>query len=359
MRAQKPPYTAEEATHEQRRPPVGTPAASRRAGGDITPAGVLALQRTAGNAAVTGMVKHRWHDPVGTDIGRGPQVTVTTVQRALPIQRMRWASGNFEFTNVSPDYMDKATRVLDLLSSHSIIKKYVNGRPCRITLEKRTADTPADVIDRGPDGVQVTMAAHYFENYEIGYIAGMLAHEFGIHPVPESRRGVTEEEAMFKDMDWPVPGLSGSTMNSATAKQGDHVLGVLPGSPRYQIYKDVALEMARLLLRDATSQAPEASPKDVTDLLDCFLMDVASVAATNDNRLAAASLFSGGAVRRNIATVYEHYKNEISTNLPEEYADLKPLFPPEKVPSAVTADFGRLAKSVASAMWGKPRSVDG
>jgi hypothetical protein len=354
MRAQKPPGAAEKATHERRRPP-----ASRHGAEDLTAAGVLALQRTAGNAAVTEMVNHRRNGRTGTDAGVRPQVTAPSVQRALPIQRMRWASGNFEFTNVSPDYMDKATRVLDLLSSHSVIKKYVNGRPCRITLEKRTADTPADVIDRGADGVQVTMAAHYFENYEIGYIAGMLAHEFGIHPVPESRRGVAEEEAMFKDMDWPVPGLPGSTMNTSTAKQGDHVLGVLPSSPRYQIYKDVALEMARLLLRDATSQAPEASTKDVTDLLDCFLMDVASVAATNDNRLAAASLFSGAAVRRNIAKVYEHYKDEVSSNLPEQYADLKPLFPPEKVPSAVTADFARLAKSVASAVWGKPRSVEG
>jgi hypothetical protein len=111
------------------------------------------------------------------------------------------------------------------------------------------------------------------------------------------------------------------------------------------IYKQVALEMAKLLLADARSQTPE---QDVTDLLDCFLMDVASIAGTNDKRLTGASPF-GASVRADIAKVYEHYKKEMKDSLPYGYKHLDPLFPPEKTPSAVTAAFVKLGKAVMAA----------
>nr|WP_228718785.1 DUF4157 domain-containing protein [Kitasatospora acidiphila] len=290
------------------------------------------------------------------------------LQRSAPsIQRTRLASGKIAFTNVSvkyPESQQKAMRVLGLLSSHPGITQFLDGRTCEITLEKRTTETPADVIDKGPDGVFVTLAAYYFENYDIGYIAGMLCHEFGIHPLAEQKLGPGEEDG-FKGMPFPVPGLEGEdrggpdgfvSMNSETAKQGDHVLGAIPGSPRYTIYLDVALQMADLLFREAEQQEPGAQKKDVTDLIDCFLMDVASIAATNDDRkrgVPRPGNSEGEAVRRDIATVYNSYKGRISRDLSVERQEkIAPLFPADKTPQGVKDDFTTLITRVGKGvLW--------
>ncbi|WP_225446726.1 DUF4157 domain-containing protein [Streptacidiphilus sp. PB12-B1b] len=294
--------------------------------------------------------------------GAGP------VQRALPtIQRARLSSGSIAFTNVSmkyPQYSDKAQRILQLLTSHSAITQYINGRRCDITLEKRALETPADVTDKGADGVDVKLAAYYFEQYDIGYIAGMLCHEFGIHPLAEAKPGLAGEEEGFKGMPFPVPGLESeqrepdgfASMNSATAKQSDHVLGAIPGAPRFTVYRDVTLEMADLLLRDVHDQQPNAHEQDVRDLLDCFLMDIASIAATNDDRKRGAPVIGnseGESVRGDIARVYNAYKQRLLAELsPERQQRIAPLFPQDKTPAGVKSDFQALMTRIAKgALW--------
>jgi hypothetical protein len=141
-------------------------------------------------------------------------------------------------------------------------------------------------------------------------------------------------------------------MNSAEAKQADHVLGVIPQGPRYGVYKAVTTEMAERLLHDVKDQVDGAKQQDVTDLLDCFLMDVASMAATNDNRLLGAPPKSGSeAVRKDIAQVYNRYRALLSADFPED-SPIRPLFPPEKTPEAVKQDFLTLAARIAKgAAW--------
>lgn len=280
------------------------------------------------------------------------------VQRAaLPIQRARMVSGKIAFTNVAntyPAYFGKAQRVLQLLSEHKQIQDYLRGRPCDIVLEKRIKDAPAEVKDNGDEGVKVILAAYYFENYDIGYIVGMLSHEFGIHPLAEAKPQLLDEEQHLKGMPFPVPGLEEQPkfMNSDEAKQADHVLGAIPQGPRYGVYKAVTKEMAERLLQDAKGKVDGAKEQDVTDLLDCFLMDVASIAATNDNRLLGAPAKSGSeAVRNDIAQVYNRYRALLSADFPEE-SPIKPLFPPEKTPEAVKQDFLTLAARIAKgAAW--------
>ncbi|MBK6017397.1 hypothetical protein [Streptomyces sp. MBT53] len=322
-----------------RRAPLSGPAADTA----TRPAhALLSLQSRAGNANVARML--------GAEGRPAP-----AVQRAPVVQRNKLLNGNISFTNVSlkyPESQDKATRVLQLLSANTAIKSFLNNRSCRITLEKRTSQAPADVVDKGADGVFVTMAAYYLENYDIGYIVGMLCHEFGIHPMAAAAPHTRDEEEAFRGVPFPVPGLEHkphpdgfASMNTDAAKQADHVLGVIPGSPRYTIYRNVTLEMADLLLRDARNKAPGAREQDVTDLLDCFLMDVASIAATNDNRLRGMPLLGnneGPAIRQDIASVYNAYKSRLADDLSEERQPIKPLFPPEKTPEAVKADFNTL-----------------
>ncbi|MGW3101144.1 hypothetical protein [Streptomyces sp. NPDC001100] len=322
-----------------RRAPLSGPAADTA----TRPAhALLSLQARAGNANVARMLGQE---------GR----PAPAVQRAPVVQRSKLLNGHISFTNVSlkfPESQDKATRVLELLSVNTAIKSFLNGRTCHITLEKRTSQAPADVVDKGADGVFVTMAAYYLENYDIGYIVGMLCHEFGIHPMAAAAPTMRDEEDAFRSVPLPVPGLENkphpdgfASMNTDAAKQADHVLGVIPGSPRYTIYRDLTLEMADLLLRDARNKKPGAGEKDVTDLIDCFLMDVASIAATNDNRLRGMPVLGnreGPAIRQDIAAVYNAYKSRLADDLSEERQPIKPLFPPEKTPEAVKADFNTL-----------------
>ncbi|MFH9136087.1 DUF4157 domain-containing protein [Streptomyces sp. NPDC017524] len=281
---------------------------------------------------------------------------------ARTIQRAQLSFGQITFTNVSAKHEEsrgKAERILQLLGSHTAIQQYLGDRRCEITLEKRTTETPADVIDKGEAGVFVNLASYYFENYDIGYIAGMLCHEFGIHPLAESLPNMRGEESGFRGMPFPVPGLEGEdrggpdgfvSMNSDTAKQADHVLGAIPGSPRFTIYRDVTLEMAQLLLQDVHDHAENAQEQDVTDLIDCFLMDIASIAATNDDRKRGAPIIGnseGPTVRADIAKVYNAYKQRVVNGLPLERQDIAPLFPPDKTPEAVKADFNTLFTRIA------------
>ena len=322
---------------------------------------LLSLQAKAGNAGVVQMLSGGGHASAGRTAGTAP----AAVQRA-PVQRSKLSHGNITFTNVAvkyPESLGKATRILELLSANTAIKSFLGDRPCQITLEKRTTETPADVIDKGAEGVFVTLASYYLENYDIGYITGMLCHEFGIHPMAEAVPTMAQEEESFRGMPYPVPGLEGkggpdgfASMNSDSAKQADHVLGVIPGSPRYNVYRDVTLEMADLLLRDVQNQVDGARGKDVTDLIDCFLMDVASIAATNDNRLRGMPILGntqGETVRQDIAAVYNAYKARLSRDLSQDrQSSIMPLFPPEKTPAAVKADFNTLlARITKGKFW--------
>ncbi|WP_432120203.1 hypothetical protein, partial [Streptomyces sp. bgisy032] len=121
-----------------------------------------------------------WVDPVS--LPRPADDTVATdVPAHMPqdVTFVPFTSGNFEFTNLKHTdarYRDKAIRIIELLGEHATIKDYLGDRPVRITLRLRTTETPADVTDRGDDGVDINLASYYFEKYDTGYLMGMLAH---------------------------------------------------------------------------------------------------------------------------------------------------------------------------------------
>jgi hypothetical protein len=295
---------------------------------------LLQLQDKAGNARVTTALAQHGHQ-----VQRAPD----TATAYAPLK-----SGNIEFTNLKhtdQKYRDKAVRIIGLLQKHDAVNQYIAGRPCRITLAVRTTETPADVVDRGASGVDITMASYYFEKYDIGYIMGMLSHEIALHPLASRVPGLHEEEAAFEGFPMLVPGLSGQnpprTMNTASAGQADHIMGASPDRKRYQTYRDVALRMGELLAQEALHHEEGAKPKDVTDLIDCFLMDVATIAATNDHRAA------GVTQAPTVAKVYNAYKALIRDGLAEN-SPVKPLLPADKGTFGVLRDFSGLAASIAS-----------
>ncbi|MFK4106872.1 hypothetical protein ACI2L1_43890 [Streptomyces sp. NPDC019531] len=256
-------------------------------------------------------------------------------------------SGNFEFTNLKHTddrYRDKAVRVIELLRKHATIRSYIDDRPCRITLLVRTTEMPANVRDRGTDGVDIELASYYFENYDIGYVMGMLSHEIGLRPLASRNTGISDEELMFQGAQLAVPGLSDlrtpRTMSTEGAGQDDHIMAAFPSSTRHRIYRGVVMEMGQLLARDAANGEVNAKAKDVTDLFDCYLMDLASIAVTNDHRMNAVT--EPGYTAR----VYNAYKEMLRAQLAHD-ASLLGLLPSDKSMFGVINDFRRIGTNIA------------
>ncbi|MFE7037555.1 hypothetical protein ACFU9Y_45475, partial [Streptomyces sp. NPDC057621] len=256
-------------------------------------------------------------------------------------------SGNFEFTNLKHTnevYRDKAVRIIELLRKHDTIRDYVNGRPVRITLHLRTRETPADVTDRGDAGVEINLASYYFEKYDIGYVMGMLAHEIGLHPLASQDTNIPDEESMFAGVPLAVPGLADlktpRTMSTEGAGQADHIMAAFPSSTRHKIYRDIVLGMANDLAEEARAGEEGAKPKDVTDLVDTYLMDLATIALTNDKRKDAAW------EPRYTAKVYNAYKEQFVAQLAQD-SPVRSLLPADKSWYNATSNFLGLGSSVA------------
>jgi len=248
------------------------------------------------------------------------------------------AQGIIAFTNLnvaSDLYRNKASRVITLLGNHQDIWNYLNGRNCRITLEKRLAGSPADIVDKGPAGVSVTLAAYYFEDYSIGYVLGMLCHEFCIHQVASTNQQVAGDDQARQGVAVPVPGVNAKMINTVGAFQADHAIGVMPQSARHGVYRAAVLHMADLLFNQANQNFPGAAAQDVTDLLDCFLVDLASIAATNDHRLNGIPFLIGSQqVCQEVADAYRAYRALVMADLavgPGVFA----LFPLDKTANEV------------------------
>ncbi|MGE6737944.1 hypothetical protein [Streptomyces sp. NPDC059900] len=255
--------------------------------------------------------------------------------------------GNYEFTNLNQTdrYVEKAMRIVELLDEHGTIKEFVGDRPVRITLHVRTTETPADVHDRGDAGVEINLASYYFEKYDIGYVMGMLAHEIGLHPLASANTKIPEEEELYAGMPLLVPGLetlkTPRFMNTEGAGQADHVMAAFPHTIRHGIYRDIVLEMARVLAQHARVGVAGAKAKDVTDLIDTYLMDLASIAVTNDHRAKAITDPSY------TARAYNAYKAQFAEQLAED-SPVRPLLPADKGRFGVLGDFAALATSVGT-----------
>ncbi|MFI0265225.1 hypothetical protein [Streptomyces luteogriseus] len=310
----------------------------------------------ARSAAAPVIRRSVWVDPVSLPRPTGENATAgdtadaeesATAGDVPPRMLTPFRSGNFEFTNLKhtdETYRDRAVRIIDLLRKHDTVRRYIGNRPCRITLHVRTTEPPADVLDRGPDGVEINLASYYFEKYDIGHVMGMLAHEIGLHPLASQNTGLPDEEAMFENFPLPVPGLEDvnppRTMSTEGAGQADHIMAAYQSSTRHRIYRDIILEMARVLAQDVRNGEENAKPQDVTDVFDCYLMDLASIAVTNDHRVNAA--MEPGYTAR----VYNAYKKTLHDLLAGE-AEVRALLPSDKSRFGVMNDFRRIGTYVS------------
>ncbi|MCX4564465.1 hypothetical protein OHA02_50950 [Streptomyces phaeochromogenes] len=255
--------------------------------------------------------------------------------------------GNFEFTNLKfadERYSDKAIRIMELLDGHPAIKQFIGDRPCRTTLHLRTTETPADVRDLGKDGVEVNLASYFFEKYDVGQIMGMLAHEIALHPLASRDPEIRHEESFFQGVPLAIPGLENKnsrTMNTEGAGDPEHIMAAFPSGTRHKLYRETVLTAADQLARDAALGVKGAKPADVTSLIDAYLMDVASIAVTNDNRINAAR------EPGNTAKAYNAYKEQLLENMPAG-SPVRAFLPPDKGALGVLRDFARFAVNIST-----------
>lgn len=197
--------------------------------------------------------------------------------------------GNIRFANVSGDqkYQSKAQAVIDGLQATPSIQQFLQNKDTLITLEDDPQLASVRVVD---DQVQITLSPWFFEQQSRGRLLGMLAHEFGVHPLAAeemAQQGTNVQEDQAYDQDTPfATGLPDNhQITPQAAGQRDHVFAAVAGQPRFAIYRGTVYEMARALLATAQGQnAQGVTTEHVTDLIMTYLSDVAMILATNDHR---------------------------------------------------------------------------
>ncbi len=252
--------------------------------------------------------------------------------------------GSITFTNVVKKFHPRAEQLLDMLVGHPSISAYINNRPCFISLV-RSPDNPASVIDLGKQ-VNIELAYWYFETYPLGYQLGMLCHEFAVHPMADSDQGVKMIEPMSKgiELDSGVKdGKKAHMVNTDRAGQVDHIFASIIGMPRNKVYTQAVLEMASLLVQEAGKKGSGIDLQEVTNLLDCFMMDCASILATNDHR------DKGALVPGLIATVYNDYLQMLQSSVTDKTV-LKCLPKPKSSWGVAKDYFGLLGSVVGGSL---------
>jgi hypothetical protein len=222
-----------------------------------------------------------------------------------------------------PGFRQKADQVLDVLRRHAELVDFMGDRPVNIRLkpssDSGTLETPAEV-SAGKQSIEVWVAEYYFKDYSTPYVLGMLAHEFGVHPMADAHENVQDEAAVFgSGVPVVIPWLSTADGGLRTltteprvggpAKQADHILVTRLNGDRFNAYQSVVLDYARLLQDNFRLGKAGSTATDVRDLLDSHLMDLATIAVTDDNR--AKGLNSPGEV----ALVYNGYRSMLLEKL--------------------------------------------
>jgi hypothetical protein len=213
--------------------------------------------------------------------------------------------------NLSFEDFVKLYQVADCLEAHGGIQAYLCEKQKKCSIEIASIQYPAEVVD----GCKVTLHPKFLKNYQIGFLAGMLCHELGAHPMGDALEEAPEEEKKTDIVKWSwVEGLFCVAQDGENPHvQKDHMFATAPDFVRYRVYLDVVVQMAETMLarkETGTSCGAERCEPgvldkcDVADMIHCYLCDVASIAGTLDTRFhnGGEALFE----RQNVvAAIYE------------------------------------------------------
>ena len=185
--------------------------------------------------------------------------------------------------NVDTKLQPKCKQIVQILEKHKSIVDFIGTRQCSITLV--TGDENPSWIMAKKHIVELGLSYWFLEKYPLGYCLGMMCHEFGVHPMADTR-GTLQQEDIQKRDDLPVLGVTNLSICPANAMQQDHGFGMLLHTPRGQCYKNTVVEMAMLV--GSRTMMTRLGAQCLADLIDCHLMDVAATLITNDDKVKGA-----------------------------------------------------------------------
>jgi hypothetical protein len=198
--------------------------------------------------------------------------------------------------------------------------------------------------------VHIELDSWYFENYPLGYCTGMLCHEFAVHPLGFSSLNDRERR---NEQDYRSGSKKGSEIGfkhlprvkPSEAGQADHAFAAHPECVRYEIYQqtvlDVATTMQALVGQPAGPNQVAITANDVKDLFKCYLMDVASIQATNDHR--ARGIVKPGV----LAQCYNTHRDLLLQQFHQPTDPLRALIPGPTNAGVVIKEFIYLLASIA------------
>jgi hypothetical protein len=201
------------------------------------------------------------------------------IQTSPDAESVVQCAGLVLFGNLSPvsvEFGEKAARLITILQDSDWIKLHLGRRDAKITLVQQKQ--PATVTDDGEEDVQITLSTWFFENKSVGRIVGMLAHEFGVHPIGDAYVKFRGEPNVVEARPQEFQtGRVNDVVNTERAGQADHIFAAIQGQPRYDAYRET---LASLLI----SMYQQDSEGNISDTIMTYLADVAMILATNDWR---------------------------------------------------------------------------
>jgi Domain of unknown function (DUF4157) len=197
--------------------------------------------------------------------------------------------GQIRFANLHNDlkYQTKGAAIIAALQATPNIQNFLVNKNAVITLESDPQLASVRVRD---DQVQITLSPWFFEQQSRGRILGMLAHEFGVHPLADEAMTGPEQGQETLDITnntaFPtgIPGHPGHMITPGAAGQTDHVFAAVAGQPRFISYQQTAYQMANAMYLRSQAAGADVTGAHVTDQIMTYLSDIAMILATNDHR---------------------------------------------------------------------------
>lgn len=186
---------------------------------------------------------------------------------------------------------DKARKLRWMVRESASMQAWIaNDKHCKFLVTNET--NPANIYDpAGQNGnLFIRISKWFLQGYSAGYIAGMLCHEVGAHFLATSKMKAAKtwnNEVKYRATKQKTKDqLSGWSYEPMKASQPDHIFAACYPQPRYNAYREILIEFATIIAEDLAKPfgAPFFSTGDLTDLLDCWLMDISSILATTDRR---------------------------------------------------------------------------
>lgn len=264
-----------------------------------------------------------------------------------------YGKGNIRFANLDvskPKYLTKANDIIDILQATPGIQNFLRDKNTLITLEYDPQLASVRIVG---DQVQITLSPWFFEQESRGRILGMLAHEFGVHPLADeamSQEELDDEQGHIKT-NTPFPtGVDEHSITPQEAGQHDHVFAAVIGQPRFTVYRQTVYDMVSAMLERTKEKGSTVTEEHVTDAIMTYLSDVAMILATNDHRGKIVKEPSLTAECFNLERDHWFEFLEFFGGKPNS-RDLVRLTPPEKTKGDVLKEVGSIGGSFALSMF--------